>query len=118
MFKLYFSKLVDAIPHPERLAPELYSLNVISDEVLYKVMNTELPVNQRNVGLLLAVEARMVFDPDDLYMFLPVIRSEPSLVDIADSMSGERCKQTKECKGLCWQVHSYRVKIFTSFHSK
>jgi len=93
VFKLYFSKLAIAIPHPEQLAIELYSQDLISKEVRNETMHITGPsAYNRAAKLLSAVECQIELNPGALHTFLSVLRADPSLVYLADAMSDEFCK--------------------------
>ena len=90
VFKRYFSKLAAAIVHPERLANELYSQDIVSKEVRNETMHIMGPsAYTRSTKLLSAVECPIELNPDIFHTFLSVLREDPSLVYIADAMSDE-----------------------------
>ena len=88
VFKLYFSTLVESIPHPERLANELYSHDVISKGVRDEALHTLGPSPYyRASKLVAAVENQIILNPLVLHTFLSVVRGDSSLVYVADAIS-------------------------------
>ena len=88
VFKLYFSKLVESISHPEQLAVQLYSQDMISKAVRDEAMHIMgSPAPYRAAKLVAAVEDQIAVNPSVLNKFLSVVRGDPSLVYIADAMS-------------------------------
>ena len=101
MFKLYFSKLTAAIPHPEQLAIELYSQDVVSKEVRDEAMQIMgSAAYYRTAKLLSAVEGPIQLKPGTLDTFLSVLRGDPSLVYLADAMSDEYRKLVLSVHGI------------------
>ena len=98
VFKLYFSKLVESISHPEQLAVQLYSQDMISKAVRDEAMHIMgSPAPYRASKLVVAVENQIVVNPSVfLYKFLSVMREDPSLVFIADAMSDHYSKCSEE----------------------
>ena len=94
VFKPYFSKLVESIPHPEQLAIQLYSQDMISKAVRDEAMHIKgSPAPYRASKLVAAVEDQIMVNPPVLHKFLSVVRGDPSLVYIADAM----CDSYREC---------------------
>jgi len=90
VFKRYFSKLAAAIVHPERLASELYSQDIVSKEVLNETVHIMGPsAYSRTVKLLSAVECPIELNPGTFHTFVSVLRGDSSLVYLADAMSDE-----------------------------
>ena len=88
VFKLHFGKLAESISHPERLANELYSQDMISKAVRDEALHIMGPSPYyRASKLVAAVEDQIVGNPSVLHKFLLVMRRDRSLVYIADSMS-------------------------------
>lgn len=88
VFKLHFSKLAESVSHPEWLANELYSRDVISKAVRNEALHIMGPSPYyRASKLVAAVEDQIVANPSVLSKFLLVMRKDRSLVYIADSMS-------------------------------
>ena len=88
VFQLYFSKLVESISHPERLAYELYSRDLISLKVWDETMKlTGQSTYLKSSKLVAAVKDQTMVNPSVLHKFLSVVREDPSLVYIADDMS-------------------------------
>ena len=98
VFKLYFSKLTESISHPEQLAVQLYSQDMISKAVRDEAMHIiGSPAPYRASKLVVAVENQIVVNPSVfLYKFLSVMREDPSLVFIADAMSDHYSKYSEE----------------------
>ena len=97
VFKLYFSKLVESISHPEQLSVQLYSQDVISKAVRDEAMHIMgSPAPYRASKLVVAVENQIVVNPSVLYKFLSVMREDPSFVFIADAMSDHYSKCSEE----------------------
>lgn len=90
VFKLYFSKLVESIS--PWLANELYSNDLISRQLHKDIVGTTGSESQKVCKLLLAVEDQIVVNPSVLYKFLSVMRRDPSLIHIADTMSDHYSK--------------------------
>ena len=90
VFKRYFSKLAAAIVHPERLASELYSRDIVSKEVRNETMHIMGPsAYNRTMKLLSAVECLIELNPGTFHTFVSVLRGDSSLVYFADAMSDE-----------------------------
>ena len=79
---------MESISHPERLAFELYSQDLISPEVRDETMKITGPSTYvKTSKLLAAVKDQIMTNPSVLHKFLSVVRGDPSLVYIADAMS-------------------------------
>ena len=79
---------MESISHPERLAFELYSQEMISKEVRDATVKITGPSTyDRASKLVAAVKDQIVANPSVLHKFLSVMREDPSLVYIADAMS-------------------------------
>ena len=77
---------MDSISHPEQLAIELYSHDMISTQVCDEVMKITGQYC-RATKLVAAVKDKIIVNPFVLHKFLSVVRGDPSLVYIADAMS-------------------------------
>ena len=74
--------------HPERLAFELYSQEMISTQVRDETMEFTGPSTyDRASKLVAAVKDQIVVNPSVFHKFLSVVRRNASLVYIADAMS-------------------------------
>ena len=90
VFKRYFSKLAAAIVHPERLANELYSQDIVSKEVRNETMHIMgQSVYTRSTKFLSAVECTIELNPGTFHTFVSVLRGDSSLVYLADAISDE-----------------------------
>ena len=69
------------------LANELCSNDLISRQLYKDVVGTTGSESQKVCRLLLAVEDQIVVNPSVLHKFLSVMRRDPSLVHITDTMS-------------------------------
>ena len=79
---------MESISHPERLAFELHSQEMISTQVRDKTLKITGPsMYDRALKLVVAVKDQIVMNPSVLQRFLSVVRRDPSLVYIADAMS-------------------------------
>ena len=79
---------MESIPHPEQLAIQLYSQDMISKAVRDEAMHIKgSPAPYRASKLVAAVEDQIMVNPPVLHKFLSVVRGDPSLVYIADAMS-------------------------------
>ena len=79
---------MESILHPEQLAFELHSQDMISIELRDETMKITGPSTYcRASKLVAAVKDRIVMNPSVLHTFLSVVRRDPSLVYIADAMS-------------------------------
>ena len=79
---------MESISHPERLAFELYSQDMISIKLRDETMKITGPSTYcRASKLVAAVKDRIVVNPSVFNKFLSVVREDPSLVYIADAMS-------------------------------
>ena len=87
VFKLHFSHLVEAISHPEQLADELYSQDMISKGVHDEVVKRTAQSAYGQSKLICAVEDQIMVNPSILHRFLSVLRRDSSLVYLADAMS-------------------------------
>ena len=85
-----------SISHPERLATELYSQDMISTQVRETVKITRPSTYDRASKLIAAVKDQIVMNPSVLQKFLSVVRGDPSLVYIADAMSDHHRKCNRE----------------------
>ena len=87
---------MESISHPERLAFELYSQDMISTEVCDETMEITGPSYYRTYcrasKLVAAVKDQIIVNSSVLHNFLSVVRRDPSLVYIADAMSDHYCK--------------------------
>jgi len=79
---------VESISHPERVAFELYSQDLISLKVLDETMKITGPSTYVKASKLLAiVKDQIVANPSVFPKFLSMLRGDPSLVYIADAMA-------------------------------
>ena len=89
---------MESISHPERLAFELYSQEMISIKLRDETMKITGPSTYcRTKKLLAAVKDRIIMNPSILHKFLSVLRKDPSLVYIADTMSDHYRKYNAIC---------------------
>ena len=85
---------MESISHPERLAFELHSHEMISTQVRDETVKITGPSTyDRASKLVAAVKDQIVMNPSVLQKFLSVVRGDPSLVYIADAM----CDSYREC---------------------
>ena len=88
---------MESISHPERLAFELYSQEMISTQVRDDTMKITGPSTYcRASKLAAAVKDQIAVNPSVLHKFLSVVRRDPSLMFIADAMSDHYRKCNKE----------------------
>ena len=86
-----------SISHPERLAFELYSQDMISTQVRDETVKITRPSTyDRASKLVAAVKDQIVMNPSVLQKFLSVVRGDPSLVYIADAISDHHRKCNRE----------------------
>ena len=79
---------MESISHPERLASELYSQDMISVKLHDETVKvTRTSTYCRTSKLVAAVKDQIVMNPSVLHKFLSLLRGYPSLVYIADAMS-------------------------------
>ena len=79
---------MESISHPERLAFELHSQEMISTQVRDETMKITGPSTYcRASKLIAAVKDQIIKNPSVLHKFLSVVIRDPSLVYIADAMS-------------------------------
>ena len=79
---------MESISHPERLAFELHSQDMISTQVRDETLKITGPSTyDRASKLVAAVKDQIVMNRSVLQKFLSVVRGDPSLVYIADAMS-------------------------------
>ena len=79
---------MESISHPERLAFELYSQDMISIKLRDETVNIAGPSTYcRASKLVAAVKDQIMVNSSVLHKFLSVVRRDPSLVYIADAMS-------------------------------
>ena len=86
---------MESISHPEQLAFELHSQDMISTQVRDETLKITRPsMYDRASKLVAAVKDQIVANPPVLDKFLSVVRRDPSLVYIADAMSDSyrKCK--------------------------
>ena len=99
---------MESISHPEWLAFELYSQDTISIKLRDETMKITGPSTYcRASKLVAAVKDQIVMNPSVLHKFLSVVRRDPSLVYIADTMSDSYRKYNEE------QLRSY---VFVLLH--
>ena len=88
-FKAHYKKLVSAI----QTAPETLAVALHSKDIIGRALNLEVatllgvPTTLRTIKLLDAVEGKISENPANLDVFLTVLREEPPLVFLADSIS-------------------------------
>ena len=86
---------MESILHPEQLAVELYSQDMISKAVRDEAMHVmESPKPYRASKVVAAVEDQITVNPSFLHKFLSVLRGDPSLAYIADAMADHYRKCT------------------------
>ena len=99
---------MESISHPEQLAFELYSQEMISKSVCGETMKiTEHLTYCKESKLVAAVEDQIAVNPSVFHKFLSMLRGDPSLVYIADAMSDHY----RKCNGKL--LHSY---VFVLLH--
>ena len=88
---------MESISHPERLAFELHSQEMISTQVRDETVKITGPSTyDRASKLVAAVKDQIVMNRSVLQKFLSVVRGDPSLVYIADAMSDHFRKSNGE----------------------
>ena len=91
VFLANFSKIIvvlDIKTDPVPLAVELHSQEVISIGDLAELMNTDV-MTARIAKLLDTMRHQIMVEPANLYKFLSVMKTDPSLADTADSIADE-----------------------------
>ena len=79
---------MESISHPERLAFELHSQDMISIKLCDETMKITGPSTYCKASkLVAAVKDQITKNPSVLHKFLSVVIRDPSLVYIADAMS-------------------------------
>ena len=100
-----------SISHPERLAFELHSQDMISAQVRDETLKIMGPSTRcRASKLIAAVKDQITMNPSALYKFLSVVRGDPSLVYIADAMSDHYSKYHIAgilASFLIWQIGEF-----------
>ena len=89
-FRKAFSTLAVAIHEPESLAAELYSMNVISHDVLQGVVQTSF--RTRTLRLLSAVEDNIKINPSAMGVFLSTLKGKPATEHLVDALFDESRK--------------------------
>ena len=96
---------MESISHPERLAFELHSQDMISTQLRHETLKITGPSTyDRAYKLVAAVKDQIVMNPSVFHKFLSVVRGDPSLVYIADAMSDsyrECIVSSVYCINLC-----------------
>ena len=84
---------MESISHPERVAFELYSQDLISPKVRDETLKiTGSSTYVKASKLVATVKDQIVANPSVFPKFLSVLRRDPSLVYIADAMSDHYCE--------------------------
>ena len=79
---------MECISHPERVAFELYSQDLISLKVRDETMKITGPSTYVKASkLVAAVKDQIIANPSVFHKFLSVLHEDPSLVYIADAMA-------------------------------
>ena len=85
-FRKCSADLIRGIQHPELLAWELYSDDVISETVVDEVSVVGLSSVQRKTRLLSAVRDQIAVDSAKFQNFLLALRKQPPLKDVTEKL--------------------------------
>ena len=78
VFKKHYNDLQSGIQSPSELASELYSRNIIAQDVRNRGQMTTYTIRERNAILLNAVEQAISSDPKCFRQFMKILDDEPT----------------------------------------
>ena len=103
----YYSKLIRTIADPVRIAADLFSANLISEETRIKANNENSNLDTRNSYLLDGLTRAVAIDPTNLTKIISVLECHPPLL----SLIAEEMKT--ECGNIIYNaVITYKISLF------
>ena len=78
VFIKHYSELQNGLQSPSLIAGELYSMNIIDQNVRDAVQMTTSPVHERNAILLNAIERAISSDPQCFHQFMDILDDDPT----------------------------------------
>ena len=91
-FRASYDKLVRSIPSPEIITASLFARNIITMELKSQVVDVlVLAPFQKTMKLLDAVYGKITEDPKNLYTFLEVLKTDPTLSPVVRTIKMQ-CK--------------------------
>ena len=89
IFQAHYDKLWYAIQDPLPLTIQLFSQGIINSAVKDRMTVYALSRLEKNNTSLSAVEVQIQTDPNKFYLFLSVLKKDPSLQSLVESMEGK-----------------------------
>jgi len=91
-FKGQFSTLLSVIDNPLTIAAEAYSRNLISRDVMDKMLVSSLTAREKAAILLTSVESHVSTDQQSFHEFVRVLKTQTNLIQTAENLQMECCE--------------------------
>ena len=91
-FKSQFSTLLSVIDNPLTIAAEAYSRNLISRDVMDKMLVSTLTAREKAAILLTSVESQVSTNQQSFHEFVRVLKTQTNLVQTAEILQMECCE--------------------------
>ena len=91
-FKKKFSTLVNAINNPLAVAVEAYSRDLVSKDILDRILLQTLTASEKATVLLCCVESRISTCQRSFHEFVRVLKTQTNLIEVAETLQMEFCE--------------------------
>ena len=91
-FKSQFSTLLSVIDNPLTIAAEAYSRDLISRDVVDKMLVSTLTAKEKAAILLTSVESHIATNKQSFHEFVRVLKTQTNLVQTAENLQMDYCK--------------------------
>ena len=91
-FQSQFSTLISAIDNPLTTAAEAYSRDLISRDIVAKMLVSTLTTKEKAAMLLTSVESRVSTNQQSFHEFVRVLKTQTNLVQTAENLQMEYCE--------------------------
>ena len=91
-FQSQFSTLISAIDNPLTIAAEAYSRDLISRDVMDKMLVSTLTAKEKAAILLTSVESHISSNQQSFHEFVRVLKTQTNLVQTAENLQMECCE--------------------------
>lgn len=108
-FRKKFSTLISAIDNPLAVAVEAYSRDLVSKDVVDRMLVQTLTTAEKATFLLSCMESRISTYQESFHEFVRVLKTQTNLLNVAENLQMEFCESIV-CNTKCLlaaQNHSY-----------
>ena len=91
-FRKKFSTLVSAIDNPLAVAVEAYSRDLVSKDILDRILVQTLTTSEKATILLCCVESRISTCHKSFHEFVRVLKTQTNLIEVAETLQMEFCE--------------------------